>query len=127
MNLWRGNPAWGPTLPYERQVKAAFAHDRVSNSSVTLLGRFEKAPSRWSTMPYVNIHDGSPQTLHPPTLPVLVQTFEMVFAQYIRHSESKSLAPDGVTCKSDTSGLLGLTLGNSLNEGVGPIVSVTAT
>ena len=58
-------------------------------------------------MPYVNIHDGSAHTLHPPTLPVLVQTFEMVFAQYVRHPESKSLAPDSVPCRGDSSGLLG--------------------
>jgi hypothetical protein len=30
----------------------------------------------------------------------------MVFAQYIRHPESKSLAPDGTPCKADTQGLL---------------------
>jgi hypothetical protein len=58
-------------------------------------------------MTYVNIHDGSTHTLMPPTLPVLAQTFEMIFAQYVRHPESKSLAPDGTSCKGDTSGLLG--------------------
>lgn len=31
----------------------------------------------------------------------------MVFAQYVRHPESKSVAPDGTSCKSDTAGLLG--------------------
>jgi len=30
----------------------------------------------------------------------------MVFAQYIRHPESKSLAPDGTLCKDNTCGLL---------------------
>jgi hypothetical protein len=79
----------------------------LSNSPITLLGRFEKDPSRWATMPYVNIHDGNTHTLEPPTLPVLVQTFEMVFVQYVRHPESKSLAADGAPCKGDTSGLLG--------------------
>jgi len=28
-------------------------------------------------------------------------------AQYVRHPESKSLAPDGTPCKAETSGLLG--------------------
>lgn len=79
----------------------------LSNSSITLRGRFEKDPSRWATMPYVNIHDGSTHALHPPTLPVLVQTFGMVFAQYVRHRESKSVAPDGTLCNGDTCGLLG--------------------
>ena len=36
----------------------------------------------------------------------LAQTFEMVFAQYIRHPESKSLAPDGAVCQAETTGLL---------------------
>jgi hypothetical protein len=58
-------------------------------------------------MSYVNIHDGGKYTLEPPTLPVLAQTFDMVFAQYVRHPESKSLAPDGTRCKGDTFGLLG--------------------
>jgi hypothetical protein len=35
------------------------------------------------------------------------QTFDMAFAQYIRHPESKSLAPDGTRCNGDTCGLLG--------------------
>jgi hypothetical protein len=58
-------------------------------------------------MPWSNIHDGTTHTLHPPTLAMLVQTFDMVFAQYIRHPESKSLAPDGTPCQGNTCGLLG--------------------
>jgi hypothetical protein len=38
-------------------------------------------------MSYINIHDGTTHTLSPPSLLALAQTFEMVFAQYIRHSE----------------------------------------
>jgi hypothetical protein len=57
-------------------------------------------------MSYINIHDGTTHTLSPPSLLALAQTFEMVFAQYIRHSESKSLAPDNTPCKGDTHGLL---------------------
>ena len=57
-------------------------------------------------MPYINIHDGTTHTLNPPSLLALAQTFEMVFSQYIRHPESKSLAPDGTACKADTHGLL---------------------
>jgi len=79
----------------------------LSGSTVTLLGRFEKDSSRWAAITYVNIHDGSTHTLKPPTLPVLAQTFSMAFAQYIRHPESKSVAPDDAPCKGDTCGLLG--------------------
>ena len=57
-------------------------------------------------MPHVNIHDGTTHTLGTPALPVLVQTFEMVFQQYHRHPESKSLGPDGSPCKSDSAGWL---------------------
>ena len=57
-------------------------------------------------MPHINIHDGTTHTLNNPTLPVLVQTFEMVFQQYHRHPESKSFAPDGTPCKADSTGLL---------------------
>jgi hypothetical protein len=78
----------------------------LSGSSITLLGPFEKDSSRWETMPYINIHDGATHTLNPLSLLALAQTFEMVFAQYIRHPEAKSLAPDGTTCKGDTHGLL---------------------
>jgi hypothetical protein len=79
----------------------------LSGQQFTLLGPFEKDSSRWEGMTFVNIHDGSTHTLKQPTLPILVQTFDMVFAQYVRHPESKSLAPDGTPCKADTTGLLG--------------------
>ena len=38
--------------------------------------------------------------------PSVSHLFEMVFAQYIRHPDSKSLAPDGTRCKADSHGLL---------------------
>ena len=73
---------------------------------VTLLAPFEKDSSRWLTMPRVNIHDGTTHTLDHPTLPMLAQTFEMVFQQYHGHREAKSSAPDGGLCKAATAGLL---------------------
>jgi hypothetical protein len=79
----------------------------LSGPTVTLLGRFEKDSSRWEEMTYVNIPDGSTHTLKPPTLLVVAQTFGMAFAHYIRHPESKSLAPDQRICNGDTCGLLG--------------------
>jgi hypothetical protein len=78
----------------------------LSGSPITLLGVFEKNAARWGTMPYINIFDGTMHTLHPPTLPILPQTFGMVFAQYVRHPEYKSLAPGGNPCKADSHGLL---------------------
>jgi hypothetical protein len=57
-------------------------------------------------MPYINIHDGITHTLNPPTLLALPQTFEMIFSQYVRHPEYKSLAPDDSLCKAHSHGLL---------------------
>ena len=54
----------------------------------------------------MNIHDATTHSLEKPTVPILVQTFEMVFKQYHGHREAKSSAPDGSRCKPDTAGLL---------------------
>ncbi len=78
----------------------------VSGSPITLLGPFEKDPTQWARMPYINIHDGSTHTLSPPTLLALPQTFAMVFSQYHRHPEYKSLAPDESPCRAESHGLL---------------------
>ena len=78
----------------------------LSESPITLLGRFEKNSAQWKTMQYVNIHDGTTHTLEPPSLLALPQTFEMVFSQYLHHPEYKSLAPDGAMCKAESRGLL---------------------
>jgi hypothetical protein len=78
----------------------------LAGTQVTLLAPFEKDSSRWKTMPHINIHDGTTHTLDNPTLPLLVQTFEMVFHQYHRHPESKSFAPDGTPCNAASAGLL---------------------
>ncbi len=78
----------------------------LSTLPITLLGPFEKNPAHWGKMPYINIHDGATHTLNPPTLLVLPQTFEIVFSQYFRHPEYKSLAPDDKPCKADSHGLL---------------------
>jgi hypothetical protein len=78
----------------------------LTGNQITLLAPFEKDSSRWMMMPHINIHDGTTHTLDSPKLPLLVQTFEMVFQQYHRHPESKSLAPDGTPCKADSAGLL---------------------
>ena len=78
----------------------------LSDIPVTLLGPFEKNSALWREMPYINIHDGNTHTLKPPTIPVIAQTFETVFTQYVRHPEYKSLAPEGTPCRADSNGLL---------------------
>ena len=78
----------------------------LTGVQVTLLMPFEKDSSLWMTTPHINIHDGTTHTLDKPKLPILVQTFEMVFRHYHRHAESKSFAADGSPCKANTAGLL---------------------
>jgi hypothetical protein len=78
----------------------------LTGSPITLLGPFEKDSSRWPTMRYINIHDGTEHSLNQQEAPLLVQTFDMVFSQYHLHPEYKSLAPDSTPCKGDTTGLL---------------------
>lgn len=90
--------------PYNFAISPVVAN--LSGSPVTLLGPFEKDPTRWGEMSYINIHDGSSHKLNDGTLLVLPQTFEMVFAQYSRHPEHKSLGADGTFCKGDSKGLL---------------------
>ena len=48
-------------------------------------------------MRYINIHDATLHSLDPPSLLALPQTFEMIFSQYHRHPEYKTLGPDGKT------------------------------
>jgi hypothetical protein len=78
----------------------------LTDKQVTLLAPFEKDSSRWMTMPHINIHDGTTHTLDSPTLPLVAQTFAMVFRQYHRHPEFKSFGPDGAPCKPESAGLL---------------------
>ena len=78
----------------------------LSNVPLTLLAPFEKDSSLWMKLPHVNIHDGTTHSLEKPSIPIVVQTFEMVFQQYHGHREAKSSAPDGSRCRPDTAGLL---------------------
>ena len=78
----------------------------LSSEPLLLLGRFVKDSCRWQTMPYVNIYDGKVHTLRPPTLLAVPHTFDLMFAQYWRHPEFKSLGPDGMPCTVHARGLL---------------------
>jgi hypothetical protein len=57
-------------------------------------------------MQHINIHDGTTRTLDNLVLPLIVQTFGIVFQQCHRHPESKSFTPDGTPCRVDSAGLL---------------------
>jgi len=57
-------------------------------------------------MPYIDVNDGSVHYLNHPTVPLVPETFDIIFSQYRRHPEAKSLAPDGCPCGADSAGLL---------------------
>ena len=78
----------------------------LTKKPITLLAPFKKNSSRWLKMPHVNIHDGKTYRLDMPTLPIMAQTFEMVFEQYHQHPESKSFGPNEKPCKAGSAGLL---------------------
>jgi hypothetical protein len=78
----------------------------LANSPITLLAPFEKEPAKWSSMAYIDIHNGTVHRLNPPSLLALPQTFEMIFTQYSKHPEHKSLAPDGSLSGPESTGLL---------------------
>ena len=86
--LTTAEPRPGSTL----QLCPVASLGNLSDREVTLLGPCEKDSARWRRMFLVNVHDGSMHNLEMPTLAVLAQTFDMGFAQYVRHPESKSLA-----------------------------------
>src|SRR5690348_10127626 len=78
----------------------------LSGSDRTLLAPFESNPALWWKIPYIDIHDGSVHHLDHPTEPLLPQTFDIIFTQYGRHAEAKSLGPDGGQCTATSEGLL---------------------
>jgi hypothetical protein len=96
----RPDQAW----PYNFALSPVVTN--LSGEPLLLLAPFIKDSRRWRTMPYVNIYDGKVHRLNPPTLLAVTHTFDLMFAQYCRHPEFKSLAPDGTPCKFDTRGLL---------------------
>ena len=96
---WSGDEDW--TLAYVRVIG-----ERVSNTHpLQKAQRMGHPDPCWvknvGHPPVVRTH-----TLDNPTLPLVVQTFEVVFHRYHRHPESKSFAPDGTPCKTDSAGLL---------------------
>jgi hypothetical protein len=76
-----------------------------------LVSRFERDPSRWLRMRWVDRYDPRGRTYAVTTGPSSGSTVQLksmgdVIAQYRVHPESKSLGPDGLPCGRDTTGLL---------------------
>jgi hypothetical protein len=90
--------------PYNFAISSVLVN--LSGPERNLLAPFETNPALWMKMPYIDIWDGIVHHLNQPTVPLLPQTFDIVFSQYCRHAEAKSLAPNGDECSADTVGLL---------------------
>jgi hypothetical protein len=89
------------------------AFDRRSTEKVLLVCPFSSRQDEWIHLKCVNVHDGKEYRMvdcskeenlsHNVVIP---SQFAHLLAQYQAHPESKSLAPDGTPCKSETRGLL---------------------
>ena len=77
-----------------------------------LVARYERDPSRWLRMRWLDRYDAGGRTYAVTTGPaagelVRLKSFGDVVAEYRGHPESKSLGPDGRPCGRETAGLLG--------------------
>jgi len=82
----------------------------VDRENFTLITQFTKDRKAWLNANYINVYDGKPYSLALEQTPqfdkVIPQTFGYILRLYSLHPESKSLAPDGTPCNSNTRGLL---------------------
>jgi len=82
----------------------------VDPKSFTPITPFTRNRESWSGAQCTNVHDGKVYRLalqQSPKLDSLIpQTFGYILRLYLRHPESKSLAPDGTPCEAMTRGLL---------------------
>lgn len=82
----------------------------VDPHAFTLIAPFTSDPSRWHGLTYTNLYDGASYQLGKPgsRLPFQAEarTYGDIVREYRKHSEAKSLAPDGTACVSRTAGLL---------------------
>ena len=82
----------------------------VDPKNFTPITRFTRKRKQWSQAECTNVHDGKVYRLALQQTrkldKVIPQTIGYILRLYGRHPESKSLAPDGTTCKANTRGLL---------------------
>jgi len=93
---------------------AGLAFHRQSNEKVLLVCAFSSKQEQWFDLECVNVHDGKKYKMlnckkanvNIPYNVVFPSQFAHLVLQYQQHPESKSLAPDGMPCGADTTGLL---------------------
>jgi hypothetical protein len=87
----------------------------IDPNKFTLVTPFEKGQQKWMDSVCINIDDSRGRKLYRFTTSFesaaygerpVVATFEALLHDYLRHPESKSLAPNGESCRPDTVGLL---------------------
>jgi hypothetical protein len=85
-------------------------HDR---SNFRFITPFTSNREKWPTMEGINLFDEQPYAME--MFPsgkqnkVVPESLRIILRLYLRHPESKSLAPDGSPCVAETRGLLGRT------------------
>jgi hypothetical protein len=110
---------WEIARPYNflllPMVDPTFGHAFYKRTSekVLLVAAFSSKQERWFGMKCENIHSGKKYKMvdctkakNPPHNVVFPSQFARLLIEYQEHPEAKSLAPDGMPCESDTSGLL---------------------
>ena len=112
----RGKPHWRQVRPFNFLLTAhCGALDRGElTSRFLLVTRYEKDPSKWTRLRWINVHDpGRSYNIRsgrahstPGSTVVVVNTYRDVLAEYRVHPEAKSLGPDGKPCDKQTVGLL---------------------
>jgi hypothetical protein len=111
-----GKPHWRQVRPFNFMLVAhSGALDRGQlTSRFLLVTRYEKDPSKWTRLRWINVYDPSHSynirsgKAHstPGSTTVVVKTYRDVLADYRVHPEAKSLGPDGEPCDKQTVGLL---------------------
>lgn len=102
---------WVRLVVPQRFLAALAYPPDVDPSRFHLVARYERDPSRWLRMRWVNRYDATGRTYAVTTGPrtgdlVGLKSFRDVIADYRGHPESKSLGPDGRPCGRETAGLL---------------------
>ena len=112
---WKGSdqPAWLTAEVFSQKVQPLLANvstplirSRIGVSrwyASKIRQGYRPHPRHWKALADLV---GVAEQVYPPTIPVIAQTFETVFSQYVRHPEYKSIAPNGTPCRADTHGLL---------------------
>ena len=82
----------------------------LNRGNCNLIVPFESNRKKWKSLRGINLWDGQVYRLatrHSGTRDTVVpESFRIILAQYLRHPEVKSLAPDGTVCVGSTLGLL---------------------